>query len=100
MRNSARRNDGEVVGNLGVVENALRGFDPIALERFARVLILDLAQRRFDRRDIVLGQIPRIGPRVGNDFVAFVELLRDLQSTLGAEAARVRVPLQTGEIVK
>ena len=62
--------------------------------------ILDPAQRRFYRRDIIFRQIARVGPRISDDFEALVKLLGDLQCALGTEAATVRVALQTGQIVK
>src|SRR5205807_539881 len=62
--------------------------------------VLDPAQGRFYRRDVVLRQITRIRPRISDHFEALVKLLRDLQCALGAEAASVRVPLQTGQVVK
>ena len=37
------RNDGEVVGDFGVIKNAFREFDPVALQRCARMRIVDLA---------------------------------------------------------
>jgi len=45
-------------------------------------------------------QIAGIGPRISNDFEALVKLLRNLQGAFGAEAATVRIPLSTGQIVK
>ena len=57
MRRGAGGDDGKVIGDLGVVENSLGMFDPLILEDGARVRILGLAQRRFDCRNVILGQI-------------------------------------------
>src|SRR5205823_676622 len=85
---------------LGVVKNPFRRFDPIVVENGAGMRILDSAQGRFYRRDVILRQIAGIGPRISNDFEALVKLLRNLQGAFGAKAATVRIPLQTGQIVK
>ena len=52
----ARRNDGKMVGDLCVIEDALGRLYPIVFQRVARVRVVDLAQRRFDCREIILGQ--------------------------------------------
>ena len=75
-------------------------FDPMVVEHGPRVRVLDLAQRRFDRRDVILGQRARVCSRISDDFEALVKLLCDLQCALGAETAAVRIALQTGQIVK
>ena len=54
-------NDGEVVGNLGVVEDALVRMGPAALENLTSKARIGRAgkalQSRLDRRDVIFGQI-------------------------------------------
>ena len=62
--------------------------------------VFDFGQGPLNRAQVVLRQITGVGTRVSNGLVLFVKLLRDLQGPLGAEAASVRIALETGEIVK
>src|SRR5207244_11182272 len=100
VRRGPSRDNGKVVRDLGVIEDAFGWLDPIFVENGARVRILDPAQCRFYRRDIILRQIARISPRISDHFEAFVKLLRDLQGALRTEAASVCIALQTGQVVK
>ena len=112
-----RRDDGEVVGDLGVVEDPLVGDDPLAsqdLVRKGRVARKDgfvvplagafaseHAQGVLDRAEVVFGQGAGVGPRVGQDLVFFVQRLGEAQCGLGREAeAAVGLALQAGEVVE
>ncbi len=107
-----RRDDGEVVADLAVVENALAGLDVTVVERLAgvagqcaqrsgQVLIGDHGQRLFGHADIVFRQGARVGPGVGQYLVFFVQRLGDGQRGLGTEAeARVGLALQRGQVVE
>ena len=87
-----RGDDGEVVAYLAVIEDAFAGFDVVALECGGRVggQVLHRARsQHFEglahHRHIVFGQRARVGPRVGQRLVAFVQALGDRQRGLGAE---------------
>src|SRR5918996_4619685 len=100
MRRLPAGNNRKVIGNFCVIENPLGRFDPAIIQRFTSKLIVDLAQGRSDRRNIVFWQVAGIGARISDYFEALVKLLRDLQGAFCAEPARVRVPLYTGKIIK
>ena len=88
-----RGDDGKVIADLGIVKNALAGLDVAVVERHQRmrrqVLHLTAGEHfkgLLDHRHIVFGQGARIGTRVGQCFVAFVQALRDRQRGLGRKA--------------
>jgi hypothetical protein len=110
-------NDGEVVGNLGVVEDALVRDDPVARQNlvrerrepgqqrfvvpFADTLAGQHLERVLHRTEIVLGQRARVGPRIGQHLVLFVQRLCQPQGGFCRKAeAAVRFALQAGEVVK
>ena len=110
-----RRNDREVVADLGVVEDALVRHHPVARQDLVREggiageqdFIVALAgafagqngQGLAHRRQVVFGQAARIGPRVGQDLVLLVERLGDRQRGLGREAETgIGFALQAGQI--
>ena len=107
-----RGDDGEVVRHLGVVEDALAGLDVAVVEALARVhrqlaqrarqvLVGQHAEGLLDHRQVVLGQVARVGPRVGQHLVLLVQRLRDRQRGLGAEAeAAVGLALQRRQVVQ
>lgn len=102
---NAGRDDREVVGDFGGVENAAVQADPAFLERVAgvrgEVLDFEAGEDFFDLPEVVIGEVARVGSRVGEDFVFFVKGLGDLERALGAEAkAGVRLALERGEVVK
>ena len=112
QRDLAGGDDGKVVADLGAVENAavrtgheavfqgLGGMGGEIRDAAARGL-RNLLERSGRGRDVVVGQITGVGPRVGEGLVLFVERLGDLQGSAGGESeATVRLALQTREIVE
>src|SRR6267378_2580474 len=102
-----RGDDREVVGNLLVVEYALVRFDPAFLEylsrvaRIARFLRHEGVKRLLHRAEIVLGQCTRIGPRIGEGLVSFVERLGERERGFGREAeTAVCFALQAGQVIE
>ena len=100
IRRLQGRDDGKVIGNLGVVEHSLVRLHPPLLDNlFGELAIRRSATERVHRlandRDIVFGQCARISPRVGQHFVPLVQRLCDRQCRLRGESKfRVRFPLQ------
>ena len=100
------RNDGEVVGDLAVVENPLVGFNPTVLEHILGVHHVGIAvgkhfHRLLDRADVVLRQGPRVGTRIGEHLVLFIQGLGDRQGVAGREPeATVGFALQAGQVEK
>ena len=100
------RDDGEVVRDLGVVEDALARLDVVAVDGLLRIRrqMLHAAGRQhlhrvFHHRQIVFRQRARIGSRVGQRLVPLVQALRDLQGGLGGKAeAAVGLALQRGQV--
>ena len=82
--------DGKVVGDLGVVENTLRGRVDPAVFNHARGVDFEFAAEAFQdaqhRRAVVLGQRPGIGARVGDRFVPLVQRLGDAERFAGGQA--------------
>ncbi len=106
LRRDEGRNDGEVIGDLRVVEDALVRTHPAGLEHLAReaAVRIGLAQGfhgRLHRVEIILGQRARVRARVGEDLVLLVQRLgeRERGSRREAEAA-VGLALQRGEVVE
>ncbi len=112
LRCLQRGDDGEVVGYLGVVEDALDRLDVAFLERglgvdrqrAQRSRQVFLAEHRhgvLDHLEVVLGQGARIGARVGQHLVLFVQRLRQRQRGLGRKAeARIGLALQGRQVVQ
>ena len=86
---NASRDDGMVVGDLGVIENTAIEIHPTRLESLAsvcsEVVDLEFAHHIFHIRQIVLRHVTRVGTWIGEDFVFFVEGLGDLERALGTE---------------
>ena len=100
------RNDGKVVADLGIVKNALALDDVVTLERRCRMggQVLHGAAGKhleglLDHRQIVFRQRARIGTRIGQCLVAFVQALCDRQRGLGGVTKlAVGFALQTGQV--
>ena len=100
-----RRHDGEVVADLGVVEDALAGaVDPALGQRLlgeapGGVAGAERGQDLLGRGDVVLGQVARVGAGVGEGLVPLVEGLGGAERRLGREAeAPVGLALQGREV--
>ena len=93
-----------MIAHFGVIKNAFVRFDPaIFLDALGKtsvvVLLLEHGDGLLDRVDVVFGQRLGIGTRVGQDFVLFVQRLRQTEGVFRGEAkTRVRLALQTGEV--
>ena len=106
------RDDGEVIRDLGVVEDLFRRLDIAVFQGRAGMLAECLQGPRQvflgDHRggllghfDIVLGQEARVGPRVGQHLVFFVQGLRQRERGLGRKTeARIGLALQGGQVVQ
>ena len=106
------RDDCKVVGDLGVVEDALVRLDEALADRLLRmrrermqrprqVFARDHLHRLLDHRHIVFGQVLAVGSRVGQHLVLFVQRLGDRQGGLGREAeARIGFALQGRQVVQ
>ncbi|MPN53194.1 hypothetical protein SDC9_200858 [bioreactor metagenome] len=94
--------DGEVVGDLGVVEDALVRLDPALLDDLVgkgRVLVGQCANHILHRAEIVLWQRACIGSRIGQHLVLFIQRLGQLQGDpRGKTKAAVGFALQAGQI--
>ncbi|MCE3247341.1 MAG: hypothetical protein K0R41_1166 [Geminicoccaceae bacterium] len=99
-----RRNDGKVIRDLRIVENALIGLDPAVLEDLLRkpgkcVGFAKALQRVLHRGGVVLGKRSRIRARIGKDLVLLVERLGERQCHPCGEAeAAIRFTLQARQI--
>ena len=105
LRFRSRRDDGKVIADLRVVEDALvRPHPIIALSAFCAWIAEvagKIAQSFFHHRQVIFRQRARIGPRIGQHFVLLVKGLRDLQRALRRETeTAIRFALQRGQIVK
>ena len=91
-----------MVGDLGVVEDALVGLHPALLGDLVgegRVLVGQRAHDLAHGGEVVLGQRARVGTRVGQHLVLLVQRLGELQGHAGGEAeAAVGLALQAGEV--
>ena len=96
--------DGEVIGDLRVVEDALVGAKPTGCEHLAGVGAQgagEIVERLATGGNVILRQRARVGAGVGDHLVALVEGLRDLQGAArGETVAVVRLALERGEIVE
>ena len=108
----ARGDDREVIADFGAVENpAISSAHPFVLHRFAGVrrevgddaafLSGNFLQGADDGADVIVGQIPGVGSRIGERFVFFVERLGQLKRPARAEPETpIGFPLQGGQIVE
>ena len=94
--------DRKVVGDLGVVEDALVRLDPALLDDLVGEGRVSVRQAGKDARHlahVVFGQRTGVGTRVGQHLVLFVQGLGQLQRGAGREAkAAVGLALKGGEI--
>ena len=105
LRRCSGGDDGEVVRDLGIVENALVRMHPSVLHDRAGECRVGRAGHRgesfLDRADVVLGQVAGVGSRIGQRLVLFVQCLGQPQRVLGGKAeAAVGLALQAGEVVE
>ncbi|MNQ55759.1 hypothetical protein D3C85_698610 [compost metagenome] len=111
MRDLQRGDDGKVIRHLLVVEDAAVRLDPLLADDGVRVarqaahgVGAALGQRAhgfLHRGDVVLGQVARIGTRVGQRLVAFVQGLGQRQRGLGRKAEpAVGLALQRRQVVQ
>src|SRR5262249_35094779 len=105
LRSERSRNDGEVIGDFGVVEDSLVRLDPIIVEnlRGERAIArrTEHLQGLLYRGRVILGQGTRIGPWIGQDFVLLVKSLCQAKSVFCRKPKTpVRLSLQTREVVK
>jgi hypothetical protein len=81
----ARRNDGKVVGDFGVVENPLGRHDAAVVQRILgilrqrRVFTADGPDGLLDVPDVVFREVFGIGSRIGQHLVLLIERLGNLQ---------------------
>ena len=103
-----RRDDGKVVADLAVVEDALARTDVALIERGQRVgrqvahaAVGEHLKGLLDGGQVVLGQGARIGSRIGQRLVPFVQALRQLQRGLGRKTkTAVGLALQAGQVIQ
>ena len=104
LRRDRRRDDREVIRDLRVVEDALVRLDPALVddllgELVVVAVVLDRFQRLQHGRHVVFRQVARIGTRIGQYLVLFIQRLGQAQGVLGREAeTRVRFALQAGQV--
>ena len=115
LRRLRRGDDGEVIAHLRVIEDALVRQHPVARQDLVRkrrvaseqdfVVTLagtfagEHAHRFLDRGEVVLGQTARIGPRVSQHLVLFVERLGQAERRFGREPETgVGLALQAGQV--
>ncbi len=114
-RNQAGGDDGKVVADLAIVEDALVRTHPAAVQggggvraQFMRQGVLLPAvvageglQRGGDRGEIIFRQVPGVGSRIGQHLELLIERLGDLQRPPCGEAETVAgLPLQRGEVIQ
>ena len=96
--------NGEVIGNLGVVEDALVRRDPVFFQNSGgqrRIGLGQASQHLFHRGQVIFWQRARVGTWISQHLVPFVQRLRQAQSDLGGEAEpAVGFALQAGEVVQ
>ena len=98
-------NNGKVIADLCVIENAFVGANPSRGERLSSVGREDWAVDGLEDAargcEVVFGKVAGVGSRVGEDFVLFVECLRDLKGhSSGEPEALVGFALESGEVVQ
>ena len=100
--------DGEVIGDLLVIEDAaelreMRAVVSAALEHGVgvfgnvEVAVGDVAHRFADVAEVIFRQVAGIGPRIGEDLVLFIKRLGDLKGALGGKRG---LALEGGEVVE
>src|SRR5205085_3094001 len=62
--------------------------------------VFDFSQGSLNRAQVILRQITRVSAGVSDGFMFLVKLLRDLQRSLGTEAAPIGIALKTSQIVE
>src|SRR5471030_814051 len=81
-----RRNDRKVVRDLAVVEDALVRLYPAALEYLACIQnigpSLEHLKGLLDRWYVIFGQRARVGTRIGENLVLFIQRLREAEGIL------------------
>ena len=99
-----RRDNGEVIRNLGVVEHLfVAAVHPVVFQHVAGELAVARLAKRLERLlhrvGVVLRQTARVGSRIGQHLVPLVQRLRDAQRVARRETKlRVGLPLQRGEV--
>ena len=87
----AGRNNGEVITDLGIIEDLFSEHDVVILQGLLCELaeggcLSDDAQNLFNRRKVIFRQCAGIRTRISQQFVLFVECLGNRQRCLGREA--------------
>ena len=105
--NATSGDDGEVIGDLGVVEDALVEADEVLFEGVLgpfgeRVRgVAQILGGGLDVGEVVLWEIAGVGPGIGEHLVTLVKGLCELQGAAGGEAeAAGGLTLQGGEVVE
>ncbi len=104
----AGRDDGKVIGDLLAVENAARLVKARAVVgaacehglgvfRDVEVAVADVLHRLAHVAGVILRQVPRIGPRVGDHLVLLIKRLGDLERALRGKRG---FTLEGGEVVE
>ena len=103
LHHAASRNDGKVIADLSVVKNPLLELEAVVVDRVlgplgqATVRLREIAYDLLYVTEVILWQVARIGPRVGDHFVTLIERLRQAQGVFGSKR---RLSLQSCEVVK
>ena len=98
--------DGEMVGNLGVIEDAFAGADPVFRQNpLGKGLVRSLLAERTEGLAhgflVILGQCAAIRPRVGDRLVPLIQRLGQLQSALRRKPEPpVGIALQARQIIE
>ncbi len=97
--------DGEVVGDLGVIEEAfVGGIEPAVFENLGGVggvFTPEVFEGALDGGGVVFGEGAGVGARVGDGLVFFVKGLGEAEGFAGGEAeAGVGLALEGGKVVK
>ena len=104
LRRLRGRDDRKVIADLGIVEDPLVRLDPTLVQDLRGELLVvivlgDRFQRLLDGAQVIFRQMARIGTRVGQHLVLFVQCLCQAQRVLGGEAeTRVGFALQAGQV--
>ena len=100
----SRRDDGEVVRNFGIVENARIFFYPVVVERFVckgSEIPFHRGEGLFYSTDVIFGEGAAVGSRIRGELVPLVKRLGDGKRRFGAESeAIVRFSLESCQVVK
>ncbi len=93
-----------MIADLGVVEDPLVRLDPALVQDLCSELLVIIVlrhrfQRLLDGAQVIFRQVTRVGTRIGQHLVLFVQRLRQAQRVLGGETkARVGFALQAGQV--